>query len=189
MKQGSYAKRPRGRGNPRRGGSSGSRGGNIESNGPDGKVRGNANQVLEKYQALARDAALSGDRIAAESYYQFAEHYLRVANAAAGNNGSPNTQQQKSQSPSGMANNGSDEGFDDGSDEVAGQAGTAAAAPKERSPRQGGRNKGANNKNDAAHLSSEGEAKVIPIKTAAGGAGEEPLEASSVKPDIKDGES
>jgi hypothetical protein len=43
-------------------------------------VRGNAMQVYEKYQNLARDAFSSGDRIAAESYQQYAEHYYRIIN-------------------------------------------------------------------------------------------------------------
>ncbi len=54
---------------------------NFESNGPEVKVRGTAQQVLEKYLALARDAASAGDRIKSESYFQFAEHYYRIANA------------------------------------------------------------------------------------------------------------
>ncbi len=37
-------------------------------------------QVYEKYVNLARDAASSGDRIAAESYQQYAEHYYRIIN-------------------------------------------------------------------------------------------------------------
>ena len=52
----------------------------YDSNGPDGKVRGTAQQVLEKYQALGRDATSAGDRISAEAYFQFAEHYYRVVN-------------------------------------------------------------------------------------------------------------
>ena len=52
----------------------------FDSNGPDVRVRGNAHQVHEKYLSLARDASASGDRIAAESYYQFAEHYFRLLN-------------------------------------------------------------------------------------------------------------
>ena len=50
----------------------------MESNGPDVKIRGNASQLFEKYQSLARDAETSGDRISAESYLQHAEHYYRV---------------------------------------------------------------------------------------------------------------
>jgi hypothetical protein len=53
----------------------------FDSNGPDVRVRGNAYQVFEKYLALARDASLAGDRIAAENYYQHAEHYYRIINA------------------------------------------------------------------------------------------------------------
>lgn len=49
----------------------------FESNGTDIKVRGTVQQVLEKYLALARDASLSGDRVAAEGYFQHAEHYFR----------------------------------------------------------------------------------------------------------------
>ena len=50
----------------------------FESVGPDVKIRGSAQQVLEKYQQYARDAQTSGDRILSEAYYQFAEHYLRI---------------------------------------------------------------------------------------------------------------
>ncbi len=52
----------------------------IDSNGPEVKVRGNANQIFEKYLLLARDATSSGDRIMAENYFQHAEHYYRVVN-------------------------------------------------------------------------------------------------------------
>jgi hypothetical protein len=45
------------------------------------RVRGNAWQVHEKYQALARDAQSSGDRVAAENYLQHAEHYYRIIEA------------------------------------------------------------------------------------------------------------
>ncbi|MFV3127487.1 DUF4167 domain-containing protein [Niveispirillum sp. KHB5.9] len=51
---------------------------NFDSNGPDVRIRGNAFQVYEKYQALARDAHASGDRVAAENYLQHAEHYYRI---------------------------------------------------------------------------------------------------------------
>ena len=61
----------------------------FDSNGPDVRVRGNAYQVFEKYQALARDASSAGDRIAAENYYQHAEHYYRIINA--NNDGQPYT--------------------------------------------------------------------------------------------------
>lgn len=41
-------------------------------------MRGNAHQVFDKYQALAREAAASGDRIQAEAYWQYADHYYRL---------------------------------------------------------------------------------------------------------------
>jgi hypothetical protein len=50
----------------------------YESNGPDVKIRGNPSHIAEKYIQLARDAQASGDPIAAENYYQHAEHYYRV---------------------------------------------------------------------------------------------------------------
>ncbi|QPF85318.1 DUF4167 domain-containing protein [Bradyrhizobium genosp. L] len=54
----------------------------YESNGPDIKIRGTASHVAEKYVQLARDARSSGDPVAAENYYQHAEHYFRVIAAA-----------------------------------------------------------------------------------------------------------
>src|SRR5258708_30190757 len=54
----------------------------YESNGPDVKIRGNPSHIAEKYIQLARDAQTSGDPIAAENYYQHAEHYYRVIAAA-----------------------------------------------------------------------------------------------------------
>lgn len=52
----------------------------YDSNGPDVRVRGTAHQVLEKYQALARDASSAGDPVVTESYLQHAEHYQRIIN-------------------------------------------------------------------------------------------------------------
>ena len=86
MKHGSNPRRARSRGNGKRHPSP--RGGqSIESNGPEVKVRGTAQQVQEKYLALARDAFSSGDRIAAEGYFQFAEHYHRMYRAEHGGGG------------------------------------------------------------------------------------------------------
>ncbi|MEI9420090.1 DUF4167 domain-containing protein [Mesorhizobium sp. Cs1299R1N1] len=55
---------------------------NYESNGPDVKIRGSAQQIAEKYATLARDAHSSGDRVMAENYLQHAEHYNRIIAAA-----------------------------------------------------------------------------------------------------------
>jgi hypothetical protein len=56
----------------------------FDSSGPDVRVRGNAHQVFDKYQALAREAASSGDRIAAEAYWQYADHYFRMIQTMGG---------------------------------------------------------------------------------------------------------
>lgn len=53
----------------------------FDSNGPNIKIRGSAYQIFERYLALAREATASGDRIAAENFYQHAEHYFRINNA------------------------------------------------------------------------------------------------------------
>ncbi len=50
----------------------------FDSSGPEGKVRGTPQQIIEKYQFLARDAQLSNDRVAAENFMQHAEHYTRM---------------------------------------------------------------------------------------------------------------
>ena len=62
-------------------------GGNVvnrvfDSSGPEGKVRGTPQQIIDKYNQLARDAQLSGDRVATENFQQHAEHYLRLLSEA-----------------------------------------------------------------------------------------------------------
>src|SRR5215217_1689853 len=57
------------------------RGQTFDSNGPNIRVRGSAHQIFERYIALAREAAIGGDPIAAENLYQHAEHYFRVTGA------------------------------------------------------------------------------------------------------------
>jgi hypothetical protein len=78
MRHGSSNRRPRGRsGGPNR--KPGQQRSQVfDSNGPDVRIRGTAYQVTEKYQALAKDAASSGDYVASESYLQHAEHYQRI---------------------------------------------------------------------------------------------------------------
>lgn len=58
-------------------------GGNIvnrvfDSAGPEGRVRGTPQQIIEKYRGLAHDALLADDRVRAESLQQHAEHYARL---------------------------------------------------------------------------------------------------------------
>ena len=50
----------------------------FDSSGPEGKVRGTPQQIIDKYNQLARDAQLSNDRVAMENFQQHAEHYLRL---------------------------------------------------------------------------------------------------------------
>jgi hypothetical protein len=83
MKHGSNPRRGRSRGNNKR--STSSRNQTFESNGPDGKIRGTAQQVLDRYLVLGRDAFSAGDPITGESFYQHAEHYYRLVSAADGN--------------------------------------------------------------------------------------------------------
>lgn len=71
----------------------------LDSNGPEVRIRGTANQIYDKYIALARDASSSGDRIKAENCLQHAEHYFRILRAA--------QQTQQSQSPHHGASEGS----------------------------------------------------------------------------------
>lgn len=56
----------------------GNRGGGDNGNRIDNRARGNAAQLLEKYKNMARDAQMAGDRVNAEYYLQFADHYFRV---------------------------------------------------------------------------------------------------------------
>jgi hypothetical protein len=53
----------------------------FDSNGPDMRLRGTAQQLFEKYLQLGRDATGASDRVMAESYFQHAEHYFRILNA------------------------------------------------------------------------------------------------------------
>ncbi|WP_371168920.1 DUF4167 domain-containing protein [Aliiroseovarius sp. 2305UL8-7] len=54
----------------------------YDSSGPEGKVRGTPQQIIDKYTQLARDAFLSNDRVAAENFQQHAEHYTRLLSEA-----------------------------------------------------------------------------------------------------------
>jgi hypothetical protein len=54
----------------------------FDSSGPEGKVRGTPQQIIDKYNQLARDAQLSNDRVAFENFQQHAEHYTRMLGEA-----------------------------------------------------------------------------------------------------------
>ena len=84
MRQQNNGRRRQNRGSNRRNFNNGNLNGNInkntviDSSGPDGRQRGSVAQLNEKYTSLASDASSSDDRILAESYLQFADHYYRV---------------------------------------------------------------------------------------------------------------
>ena len=50
----------------------------FDSSGPEGKVRGTPQQIIDKYNQLARDSQLSNDRVATENFQQHSEHYVRL---------------------------------------------------------------------------------------------------------------
>ncbi len=81
----------------------------YDSNGPDVRIRGTAHQVCEKYLALSKDAAGSGDIIMAENYRQHAEHYQRIINSFNDNFTAPAVRLKE---PEMDMNNGEDDGED-----------------------------------------------------------------------------
>lgn len=84
MRQQNNGRRRQNRGSNRRNYGNGNYNGNLNKNtvidsaGPDGRQRGSVSQLSEKYISLASDAASSDDRILAESFLQFADHYYRL---------------------------------------------------------------------------------------------------------------
>jgi hypothetical protein len=95
----------------------------YESNGPDVKIRGTANHVAEKYLQLARDAQSSGDPVAAENYYQHAEHYFRLIASV--------QEQFRQNAPFNRDQDGREGGYDDMDDDGGDQPGEPYA-PREQ---------------------------------------------------------
>ncbi|MGH6931417.1 MAG: DUF4167 domain-containing protein [Dongiaceae bacterium] len=103
MRQGPNHRRSRGRGQRRQHNNNmPTRQQTFDSSGPDIRIRGNAYQVLEKYLAMARDATSAGDRVAAENFFQHAEHYFRLINANGGDHGGPNGRNRQAMRPDGQ---------------------------------------------------------------------------------------
>jgi len=88
----------------------------MESNGPDVRIRGTASHIAEKYQQLARDAQSSGDSVAAESYWQHAEHYNRLIAVAQAAQAQQREEQQARQAVEG-GESGAERSEDDESNE------------------------------------------------------------------------
>jgi hypothetical protein len=101
----------------------------YESNGPDVKIRGTASHIAEKYLQLARDAQSSGDPIAAENYYQHAEHYFRLIAAAQEQFRQSQPYYQQQGDPRG---NLPDDGYDDDNEQPS--IGGEPFAPREQQP-------------------------------------------------------
>jgi hypothetical protein len=138
MRQGNGSRRSRGRGNGKRQG----RGGQIDSHGPDIRIRGSAQQVCNKYLALARDATSAGDRISAENLFQHAEHYFRIMALHAENTGqqeSINNNQEKNgvkeESPKGNDEK-SEKGVDDLPDPLSSKSDSKKSKSKPKSPQE-----------------------------------------------------
>ena len=83
----SFDKRPRGRNNRRNGRRNyGSRSSQVIKLNDQGrafnqqrvKFNGNATKLYEKYKKLASEALSIGDKILAESYFQHADHFVRM---------------------------------------------------------------------------------------------------------------
>jgi len=111
----------------------------FDSNGPDVRVRGTAQQLFEKYLQLGRDATSSGDRVMAEGYFQHAEHYFRILNAM-------NQAAQQNQQQNGQYQRRPYQGGEDGGQPAGGE-------PEEGEPR-------------AAGLGDQPESREIPIAAA-----------------------
>ena len=139
--QGQNSKRARGRGR-RNGGHNQvnfNRNTTFDSNGPEGRLRGNAQQLFEKYTALAYDANAAGERISAEAFTQYADHYYRIhqsilQNAEQQRKAHDERQQSRRRDQNGSGENGSCEnnsGENSSSENNSGENTRAEAAPTE----------------------------------------------------------
>lgn len=184
MRQNANSRRSRGRGGRKSGGNS--RNQVFDSNGPGARVRGNASQIYEKYQQLARDAASSGDRVAAENLLQHAEHYFRLMALHAPrpdqnrDNGQDNDsdddgydsddQDSRSDSdddrrPQSASNGGGNHGNGRGngsSDDSSGDDGDSAPAPRRRRRRSSGKDNADGDSSMNAE-SAEGDAEPLSV--------------------------
>jgi hypothetical protein len=105
----------------------------YESNGPEIKIRGTASHLAEKYVQLARDAQGSGDPVAAENYYQHAEHYFRIIAAAQEQFRQNQPQFQQQPRPEGEVRDDGDEGEGD-YNSFGAEPGFAPQPPQQQQP-------------------------------------------------------
>ena len=104
----------------------------FDSSGPEGKVRGTPQQIIDKYLALARDAQLGSDRVAEQNFLQHAEHYTRMLGEALREQESRQQQQQQN----GDHNGGGHQGGNGQNGQASGHGGD------DRGERQGGERQG-----------------------------------------------
>lgn len=160
MRHGAQGARRSKGGQRSRGGSGGGGGGGnnrnrvYESNGPEGRVRGTAAQVAEKYDGLAKDATSAGDHVLAQSFWQYAEHYRRVLGALDGDG------PQQAQSGDDPDQQDDDSGQDPGQDEGQADAPGQQQQRKPRRPRRADDGAGRD-----AHTASD-EAPTLPLEEA-----------------------
>lgn len=107
----------------------------FDSSGPEGKVRGTPQQIIDKYQTLARDAQLANDRVAVENFQQHAEHYTRMLSEAMREQEARREQQEQQQQQRNNQRNAdraerSDRGGDRGQDQARAQDPGEAPQPE-----------------------------------------------------------
>ncbi|MBK5265341.1 MAG: DUF4167 domain-containing protein [Alphaproteobacteria bacterium] len=153
--------RRRGRNNPRPqqgNGRSGDSGNRI-----DNRARGNATQLLEKYKNQARDAQMQGDRVNAEYYLQFADHYFRVL--------ADNRVRQEEQQPNRRPH---DDNRYDGEDEFDGEQSSQSEA---------GQSDNSYSQSDGGHVRDEGRRQDQPFRHSQPRREREPREPRERAPD------
>jgi hypothetical protein len=71
----------------------------FDSNSIAGKVSGTALELIKKYNDLAKEASQNGDRVDAETFRQYAEHYRKIVTDIneRKNNGHQNNQNNQNQ--------------------------------------------------------------------------------------------
>ena len=113
MKQAQNARQQRGRPSSRQGGKSNRGPGNHRN---EQKSRGNPKQLVDKYQNQARECLQAGDRMQAEYFFQFAEHYYRVLNENRNNNANNANQGDRDGQPNNNRRQNSQNGEQSGND-------------------------------------------------------------------------
>lgn len=99
----------------------------FDSSGPEGKVRGTPQQIIDKYLMLARDAQLSNDRVAEQNFLQHAEHYTRLLGEAQREMAREQEERQRQQGQGGNQNGGNQNGANQGGNQNGG-----SNAPRDR---------------------------------------------------------